>query len=91
MNRRYHEMKTQHLPMLPNPRIEPLIDLISNREAVIEGSKGIVQYSDTSIDINCKCFILRFTGFDMSIKTLSSDSIAVNGNITQIDFLQCEV
>ena len=79
------------MPTLPNPRFEPLIELISNREAVIEGSKGIVEYSDTLIDINCKCFILRFEGFNLTIKSLAAECISVSGNITQISFLQCEV
>lgn len=87
MSNRQYELKNEYANTISMSNFTPTISLSSNKEALIEGSKGIVKYSDTEIDINCKKFILRFIGFDLSIKALNAESISVNGKITQINFL----
>lgn len=74
------------IPALPNPHFEPIIELISNREAVVEGCSGIVEYTDSSATLNCRLFQLSFTGFDICLKALSGDSVCVTGNFTDISF-----
>lgn len=87
MKKRNLELHREYMPTLPNPHFEPMIEIVSNREALIEGSKGIVEYSDTEIDINCGCFVLKFTGFDLTIKSLSVNCISVSGKIITMNFL----
>ncbi len=74
------------IPALPNSHYEPLIELTANREAVIEGCRGIVEYNDCTATVNCKTFLLTFEGFDICLKSLSDNCISVKGNFTGIFF-----
>lgn len=74
------------MPALPNPCFEPLIELISNREAIIEGCRGIVEYNDTTATVNCNIFLLTFEGFDICLKSLSDNCISVKGRFTSISY-----
>ena len=74
------------IPALPNPRFEPIIELVSNREAIVEGCCGIVEYTDSSATLNCRIFQISFNGFDICLKTLTGDSVCVTGNFTDISF-----
>ena len=85
MSKNYLKIKNC-LPTLPNPNFEPLIELVSNREATIEGCEGIVEYTDTYVSINCQCFVLNMNGFNLCIRSNSKDSITVSGRITDINF-----
>ncbi len=85
MSKNYLKFKN-NLPTLPNSHLEPMIELISNREATIEGIDGIVEYTDNLISINCRCYIFNLQGFNLSIRSNSKDSITVSGCITDIKF-----
>lgn len=85
MNNYKYSLKP-HVPALPNPHFEPIIELTSNREALIEGCHGIVEYNDCLATINCKSFLISFEGFDISLKTLTGDAFSVTGNFTNISF-----
>lgn len=85
MNNYKYSLKT-HVPALPNPHFEPIIELTSNREALIEGCQGIVEYNDCIATINCKSMIITFEGFDISLKNLAGDVFSVTGNFTGISF-----
>jgi len=74
------------MPALPNPHFEPIIELTSNREAIIEGCHGIVEYNDCVATVNCKAFLLTFEGFDICLKSLSDNCISVKGRFTGISF-----
>ena len=74
------------IPALPNPHHEVLIELISNKEAIIEGAKGIIECTDCRIKINCKQFILTFEGFNLGLSNLYKDSLRVTGKFTYVSF-----
>lgn len=74
------------VPALPNPRFEPIIELTSNREALVEGCAGIVEYNDSSATINCRSFLITFEGFDICLKSLSGDAFSVTGSFCNISF-----
>lgn len=66
--------------------LEPMTELISNREAVVEGCAGIVEYNDTKVSINCKKTIITFEGSDINLRALSSDIVEVTGIFSNISF-----
>ncbi len=65
------------------------VDLISNSEALVCGSKGVLEYTDSMIKINCGRITLCFEGEKLSMYSLSTDEIKVNGDIIRIDFCSC--
>ena len=62
------------------------IELCGNREALIEGCKGILEYSDCSVAINTGKLTVKFCGSDLTITTLQDGSTEIKGTITCIDF-----
>lgn len=86
MNKKSSGKNSITLPPLPNPHLEPLIELISDRQAEIEGCNGVVEYNDQLVSINCKRFILTVTGNNLTIKANTRDSITINGKFNTICF-----
>lgn len=70
----------------PNPAFEPMIELVSNREAVVEGCAGIVEYNDSSVTVNCRKTTVTIEGSCINLKALSTDTIEITGTFTCIKF-----
>lgn len=62
------------------------ITLKGNREIIIDGCQGIIEYSDCLISINIGKSTLRLIGFDFSISDYSESNIMVRGVIKNIEF-----
>lgn len=75
-----------NLPPLPNPHFEPLIEIISDRQAEIEGCNGIIEYNDSYVSVNCKSFIIGIKGENISIKSNAKDCITINGKLDSLCF-----
>ena len=62
------------------------INLKGNREIIIDGCYGIIEYSDCLISVNIGKSTLKIMGFDFSISDYSDSNITVSGNIKNIEF-----
>lgn len=62
------------------------IELSGNREAVVDGCQGILQYEDTVIRVSTGRLIVRFTGADLCIRTMQQNQILICGTIASVDF-----
>lgn len=62
------------------------IELLGNREAVVEGCKGILEYDENIIRLSINKLEVKFYGNDLSIRNLNSENIVINGNIHNIEF-----
>ena len=62
------------------------INLKGNREIIIDGCYGIIEYSDCLISVNIGKSTLKIMGFDFSISDYSDSNITVRGNIKNIEF-----
>lgn len=63
------------------------IELLGNNEAVVEGCKGILEYDDTVIKIAIHKMQVKFIGIDLTIKSLNSESVIIQGAIGGIEFI----
>lgn len=63
------------------------MELNGNREAVVEGCGGILEYDASVVRVKAGKMILRFTGRGLVIQCLTADSLVVSGFITGIEFL----
>ena len=74
---------------LPMPAIMDLshFALNGNREAVIDGCKGIIEYDENMIKLNTGKMITKFLGRRLNIKCLTPDSLVIEGIITSIEFI----
>lgn len=63
------------------------MQLVSNREAVIEGCRGVLEYDDTIIRIGTDKLEIKFRGDGLTLRCLNSDNIVVEGTILMIEFI----
>lgn len=63
------------------------MNISSNREVVLEGNRGVVEYSDTSIKINVGKYIISFIGRGLHIKCMTDCEIVIHGFITSIEYI----
>ena len=64
----------------------PRITLSGNRELEIENYKNVLEYLDTSIQLNCKDYIIKISGCRLAILSITDEAITIRGSIAQITF-----
>ncbi len=62
------------------------IIISSNNEAIVEGSRCIVEYSDEVIKLNLAKGVVTFIGKNLSIESLSQNGIMIAGKIQSLEF-----
>lgn len=62
------------------------IELFGNREAIINGCAGILEYSDEKIKINMGKNTIQFTGSDLCIKEYGISQAKIYGMILTVEF-----
>jgi hypothetical protein len=62
------------------------IMLSSNKEAVVEGCRGILEYSDDRIKLNIGGGTLLFVGTNLSIDSLTVNGVVISGKFTSVEF-----
>lgn len=65
---------------------EARVELLGNRQAVVDGCKGIIEYSDTCIRLSVPRLILKFTGTGLEIRALTDSSAIVEGTILSLEY-----
>ena len=64
----------------------PEFSLRSNRELVIEGSRGVLEYSPETIRVNTADFVLTVEGRELNLKCISASALIIEGYMTQLSF-----
>ncbi len=62
------------------------IEICDNTRAVIEGCRGVVEYSDTVIRISLGTYSVAFMGRGLNLKCLSSTSLIIEGFFLSVEF-----
>lgn len=62
-------------------------EINGNREVIVDGCKGVLEYDETKVRINTGKMVTSFLGRRLTIKCLTSDSLIVEGFITSIEFI----
>lgn len=73
---------------LPKSIVSGLPKLIftGSRELFIENYRGIVQYSDTVIQLNTSEGLVKVSGRALGIKSIAAEEITLCGNICSLEF-----
>lgn len=67
----------------------PDISIISNREATVYGTKGVIEYRAELIRLNCGHIMLTVKGNCLCMSALSVEEVIIKGEITNLDFSSC--
>ena len=63
------------------------IELFSNKEAIVDGIKGVLEYNDSYIKLNTGRGTLEFSGNMLEISSLCAGGLTICGKIEKIEFL----
>jgi sporulation protein YqfC len=65
---------------------EPHLHITGNSECVVDGLKGIVEYTSQKIKINLGKYFVTFLGDDLYINSFSHEGAVVQGIIVSMEF-----
>lgn len=63
------------------------MDVSGNREIIVEGNRGVLEYTDSSIKLSAGKYIAAFSGRGLHIKCISECDVVIHGFITSIEFI----
>lgn len=78
--------RRRRLPSLPPVDNAPCIELSGNREAVMEGSRGVLEYTPDTVRVNAAGMIVTFRGRELDLRCISPSALIIGGFITGIEF-----
>lgn len=62
------------------------IELCGNKQAIVGGCKGILEYDENIIRFNTGRLIVRVIGSDLCIRAYQDEEAVICGNIISVDF-----
>lgn len=62
------------------------VTLNSNKEAIIEGCRNVLEYEDDRIKLNLGNKTLLILGNSLSIDSITVNGVIVTGNISSVEF-----
>lgn len=65
---------------------KPNIEITDNTLATIEGSRGVLEYSETIIKINLGSYVAVFCGRGLTLKCISPTALVIQGVFQNIEF-----
>lgn len=66
--------------------LPPTIELTRNVQAAVQGSRGILEYTDERIRVSLEGLEVCFYGTELSIRSLDQDSLEIKGRIERVEY-----
>lgn len=64
----------------------PHLELVGNSECVVDGLKGIIEYTKEKIKINLGKYFVTFLGDGLYINSFSHEGAVIQGTIISVEF-----
>ncbi|MBR1534329.1 MAG: YabP/YqfC family sporulation protein [Ruminococcus sp.] len=82
-----NQQKKRRLYELPPMNNQPCIEFSGNREVVIEGSRGVLEYSTDCIRVNTDGMVISLSGRGLNLRCISDSSLIIVGFILSVEFI----
>jgi len=66
----------------------PTLECLSDREVIVDGCMGILEYTGEVIRLSAKDMTLRFTGKELFIGAMEKRGLVIRGRISAIEFVR---
>lgn len=66
---------------------EPKIEMLGNREMIIDGCKGVVEYDEAIIKLSLGEYVLSLSGDNLLINSFDNSVAIISGQICEISFV----
>lgn len=63
------------------------MEMAGNKEVTIDGVQGVIEYNDDCIRVSTGKMVIKFSGRNLSLKALTSDTLIISGFILAIEFI----
>ncbi len=64
------------------------MELLGDRQLLLEGHGGILSYSDTQIDVSAGGMVLRIQGAELALRSMTDRELRVRGRIDSVSFVR---
>ena len=64
------------------------IELLGDRELLLEGHAGILSYSDAQIDISVGAPVVRVRGANLALRGMTGDEVRIRGRIDSVEYVR---
>ena len=64
------------------------VELLGDREFFLEGHDGILSYSDARIDVSAGTLVVRVSGSDLELRSMTGDAVRIRGRIDGVSFVR---
>ncbi len=65
---------------------EPKIEMLSNREIIVDGCRGVVEYGENDIRLSLGDTVMKISGDKLVITSFDGSIAIINGKISDISF-----
>ena len=65
----------------------PVVSIVGDREIMVEGCKGIIEYTTNTIRLNTTKYMIKISGADMELKAVASEYIHILGKIAGVEYI----
>ena len=86
MSRKINEKKQSRFALPTMISNEAKIEMLGNREIIIDGCKGIVEYEENLIKLSLGEMLLSISGDDLVITSYDNNISVIRGQISDISF-----
>lgn len=62
------------------------LELMGNRQAIVEGVKGVLAYCEGSVRLNLGSLVVAFEGCDLCIRSYQGEQVILSGTILGMQF-----
>lgn len=62
------------------------IEITGNREVIVEGCEGVLEYGDSVIALNTGRLTVRISGCELTIVSMQNGQAIIKGIITGVDY-----
>ena len=66
---------------------EPKIEMLGNREMIIDGCKGVVEYDEAIIKLSLGEYVLSLSGDNLLFNSFDNSVAIISGQICEISFV----
>ena len=86
MKHEKNDNRKKRYSALPPSVSSSCIELSGNREVLIEGSRGVLEYSPETIRVNTPDMILSVFGRGLDLRCISESALIIDGFVTRLEF-----
>ncbi len=61
-------------------------EIVGNREVIVEGCEGVLEYSDTVIALNTGRLTVRICGCELTVISMQNGQAVIKGIVTGVEY-----